>query len=143
MATRFQITIDCRNPDALAAFWADALGYVVQPPPEGFADWPSFLATIGLSDRVGKNSAVVDAEGVGPRVFFQQVPEEKTIKNRLHLDLNVSGGRQEEPEEGKRRVAAEAERLIRLGARKLREVDEADEFWTVMTDPEGNEFCLQ
>ncbi|HXT36407.1 MAG TPA: VOC family protein [Chloroflexota bacterium] len=142
MATTFQVVFDCADPDAQATFWAAALGYIVPPPPEGFADWPSFLASIGLAHRVGQANAIVDPAGVGPRVYFQRVPEGKTVKNRVHLDLNVSDSRSVGPEEGRKRVAAEAERLIALGARKLRDHTEGPESWTVMADPEGNEFCL-
>src|ERR1700681_3019132 len=100
MATSFQVTFDCADPDAQAEFWAAALGYVLQPPPAGFSDWPSFLAAQGMADLVGTASAAVDPAGVGPRLFFQRVPEPKTAKNRMHLDLNVSDKRQVGPEEG-------------------------------------------
>ncbi|HVA89481.1 MAG TPA: VOC family protein [Chloroflexota bacterium] len=143
MATRFQVVFDSADPDAQSKFWAAALGYILQPPPEGFADWPSFLATLGLTHRVGQASAIVDPEGTGPRIFFQRVPEGKTVKNRVHLDLNVSESRSVGSEEGRKRVAAEVERITALGARKLRDYVEGPESWTVMADPEDNEFCLQ
>jgi hypothetical protein len=142
MATQFQVVFDCADPDALSQFWAAALGYIVQPPPEGFADWPSFLATIGLAHRVSQASAIVDLDGGGPRIYFQRVPEGKVVKNRVHLDLNVSDSRRVGTEEGRKRVAAEAARLIALGARKVRDYAEGPESWTVMADPEENEFCL-
>ena len=85
----------------------------------------------------------MDPQGQGPRIFFQQVPEGKAVKNRVHLDLNVGGGLKTALEEKKRRIAGEAQRLIALGARKGREVDEPLGYCVNMFDPEGNEFDLQ
>jgi hypothetical protein len=135
MAHAVQVTFDAADPGALAAFWANALGYVVQPPPEGFASWPEFLTTIGVPESAfNSRSAVVDPEGKGPRLFFQQVPEAKAGKNRVHLDVNV----------GRERVDAEVERLMAEGATMVRvHDDEMGDRWVVMTDPEGNEFCVQ
>jgi hypothetical protein len=70
------------------------------------------------------------------------VPEPKTAKNRVHLDLAVGGGRDTPPEERRRNVAAAVERAVAAGATRLREVDETDEHWVVLQDPEGNEFCM-
>jgi Glyoxalase-like domain len=88
-------------------------------------------------------AALVDPEGVRPRLFIQRVPEPKTAKNRVHLDLGVSGGREVPLEERPPRVDAVVERLVGLGATKVRANDELDQYWVVMQDPEGNEFCLQ
>ena len=143
MATGMQVVFDCADPDTQAAFWAAALHYIVQPPPEGFADWESFATAHGMAEMIGKVSAIVDPDGAGPRVFFQKVPEPKTAKNRVHLDLNVSNTRRVGAEEGRRRVAAEVDRLVGLGARVFRVADEHGEHWVVMQDPEGNEFCVQ
>jgi len=143
MAVPFQVTFDCADPAAQATFWAAALDYIVQPPPEGYADWPSFLAAHGITIAADAASAVVDPEDKGPRLYFQRVPELKTAKNRMHLDLNVSETRRVGPEEGHRRVDAAVERLVGLGAAKVRVCDENGEYWTVMRDPEGNEFCVQ
>lgn len=142
MATKIQVVFDCADPDAQAAFWAAALGYIVQPPPEGFADWPAFLTAHGMADRLGTASAIVDPDGAGPRVFFQRVPEGKVVKNRVHLDISVTGGPRTPLDERRTRVAAEVTRLSGLGARKIREYLEYGEFWIVMADPEDNEFCL-
>ena len=129
-----QVTFDCADPGALSEFWASALGYVVQPPPEGFASWPEFLASIGVPEsEFGTASACVDPDGKGPRLYFQKVPEGKAAKNRVHLDVNV----------GKDHVAAEVERLVAAGATRVGEVDKGHERWVVMADPEGNEFCVQ
>ena len=88
-------------------------------------------------------SAVVDPEGKGPRLYFQRVPEGKVVKNRVHLDLNVGGGRETPMDKRKLRVDAEAERLAGEGATKVRPMEQRGEYWVVMQDPEGNEFCLQ
>jgi len=92
--------------------------------------------------RQAASTAIVDPDGVGPRIFIQKVPEPKTAKNRLHLDLNISDARRVGPEEGRRRVDAEVRRLEGLGATVGRAYDENGAHWVVMADPEGNEFCV-
>jgi Glyoxalase-like domain len=144
MVVRFQVTFDCADPDRLATFWAIGLGYQKQAPPQGYESWPAFLAAQGVpADQWDAASAVVDPAGAGPRLFFQRVPEPKAMKNRVHLDLNVGGGLGVAFEERRRRVDAEVERLIEAGAAKQRGFDRGHEYWVVMQDPEGNEFCLQ
>ncbi|RXR22059.1 glyoxalase/bleomycin resistance/dioxygenase family protein [Oerskovia turbata] len=140
MARTVQITFDAADPRGLGAFWCVALGYVEQPPPDGFVDWASAMAAWGMSpDRYNAFYAVVDPDGVGPRIFIQQVPEPKTAKNRMHIDVGVEG----EGAERVRNVREHAERLVALGASLLQEMDENGEFWIVLQDPEGNEFCVQ
>ena len=144
MATQVQVTFDCADPAALSTFWAAALGYRLQDPPEGFATWEAFLTDLGVpEDEWNSASAVVDPDGGGPRLFFQRVPEPKAAKNRVHLDLNVGGPLGTPLDERKAAVDREAKRMIDLGAEVVREVEERGEFWVVMRDPEGNEFCLQ
>ena len=144
MAGSFQVVFDCRDPMGLAQFWAGALAYVMQPPPEGHGSWPEFLAAIGVPESQWESrSAIVDPEGVGPRVFFQQVPEPKTAKNRVHLDVNAGGGRSVPEKERRARVDAAVERLEAAGAARVKEMQEQGERWVVMTDPESNEFCVQ
>jgi hypothetical protein len=144
MATAFQVTFDCADPDRLATFWAAALGYQKQDPPPGYATWPDFLAAQGIpEDQWGSASAIVDPAGVGARFFFQQVPEPKTAKNRVHLDVNVGGGLNTPVDERRVRVDAETERLTGLGATRLGDHEQHGEYWVVLADPEGNEFCLQ
>ena len=141
MASQVQVVIDAADPAVVAEFWAAALGYVVQPPPPGFDSWPDFLRQAGVpEDLWDSRSAVVDPDGRGPRIFFQKVPEPKTLKNRVHLDVQVGAG--VEPAERREVVAREVERLTGLGARRGQVVDEMGEHWVVMTDPEGNEFCV-
>ena len=144
MATALQVVFDCADPAALGAFWAVALGYVEQPSPDGFASWDAFLEQTGVpADQRNSAYAVVDPDGAGPRIFFQKVPETKTVKNRVHLDLNVGGGPGTALEDRKARLEAEAERLVAVGASVVGPRSERDEYWMVMQDPEGNEFCVQ
>ena len=140
-ARQFQVTFDCAEPERVARFWCAVLGYVVPPPPEGFATWHDFDRTLP-AEYHGKAFACVDPEGVGPRLFFQRVPEGKVVKNRVHLDVRVGTGLV-----GEERVAAleaECERLVGLGARRvlLLRADGVNESCLVIQDIEGNEFCL-
>ena len=144
MAVSIQVTFDCANPDRLARFWAEVLGYKLQDPPTGYESWEAFLTAQAIPEDQWNNlSAVVDPDGAGPRILFQRVPEPKTVKNRVHLDVNIGGGHGTPPAERRTRVDAAAERLVNLGATKLRTFDQHGEYWIVMQDPEGNEFCLQ
>jgi hypothetical protein len=144
MAVGIQVTFDCADPGAQAAFWAAALDYRVQVPPEEYESWESWGASVGLTaEEVSGFAAALDPEGAGPRLFFQRVPEGKTVKNRVHLDLNVGGGRGTPVPERRARVAEAVDRLVDLGATKVRTVDENGEHWVLLQDPEGNEFCVQ
>lgn len=108
MARAMQVTVDAGDPAAQAEFWAFALDYVVQPPPEGFTSWEQFAAHIAMPrERWNDLSAMVDPAGEGPRMLFQRVPERKTAKNRVHLDITVSPGAPD-PESGWTRVHADA-----------------------------------
>ncbi|HZD80612.1 MAG TPA: VOC family protein [Actinomycetota bacterium] len=145
MATRIQIVNDCADPSGLAAFWAEALHYRLQDPPEGASSWEDWLREQGIpEERWNDASAVVDPDGAGPRIFFQRVPEGKVVKNRVHLDLSISGGIRAPLEERQRSVDGEVERLQGLGATIFRPGSvQRGEYWVVMQDPEGNEFCVQ
>ena len=136
-----QVTFDCANPRAVAEFWKAALGYVDPPVPPGYDAWDALDASLP-PEKQGSVWAAQDPNGVGPRLFFQRVPEVKTVKNRLHLDVRVGTGLT-----GDERLAAleaEATRLEALGATRLylMEADEENESCQVMQDVEGNEFCL-
>jgi Glyoxalase-like domain len=135
-----QIAFDCADPAALAAFWVRALpGYQVQPPPPGFDSWEAFLEEQQVpKEDWNSRSAVV---GDGPRLFFQRVPESKTVKNRVHLDLHAGGGPAVPVEEQRANVRTEVARLQAHGATFVEEREELGVVWAVMTDPEGNEFC--
>ena len=145
---RHQVTVDCGDPNALAAFWAEAMGYVAednsrliqQVMDAGHADaqhvtevdgrlaWKGFAAIRHPEDPYDE----LRGTGKGRRILFQKVPEPKTVKNRVHLDFMVGGKRRRD----------EVERIVALGATILREVDEPMGAWTVLADPEGNEFCV-
>src|SRR5256886_10410151 len=144
MGTSTQIVFDTVDPDHLARFWAETLHYKLQDPPPGFASWPDFLKAQGIPESEWNSaSAIVDPDGAGPRIYFQQVPEGKVVKNRVHLDLNVGGPRDAPQGERRRRIEAEVHRLVQLGARQSRVVEERGEYFVNMFDPEGNEFDLQ
>jgi hypothetical protein len=106
------LSIDCGDAGQLATFWAAALGRPVDPgaTPESAAIAPS------------------DSGATGPRLLFHQVPEPKSVKNRLHLDL-ISNT-----------FEAESQRLVALGASRIRDVAHGSARWTTFADPEGNEF---
>lgn len=142
MATGVQIVLDCADPARLAEFWAAALGYQVQPPPDGHDSWDSALAAWGVPESERNSaSAVTDPDGTGPRIYFQRVPEPKTGKNRVHLDVNAGAGH---PQEERRAVVeAEVNRLAGLGGTVLRVQEDWKGWCIVMQDPEGNEFCVQ
>ncbi len=138
-----QVTFDCGDPGAQAAFWIEVLGYQLQAPPPGFHDWDAALDAWGVpEERRNDRSAAVDPAGTGPRLFFQKVPEGKQVKNRLHLDVGVSDGPDTAFEQKRAQVLPEVERLTSLGANVVRQGEEMDSFWVVMQDPEGNEFCV-
>lgn len=136
-----QVTFDCADPRAVGEFWRQALGYVLPPVPAGFESWDAFDASLP-SEAQGSAWACQDPEGVGPRLYFQRVPEAKTVKNRLHLDVRVGTGMVGE----ERLVAleAEADRLEALDASRVRlmRADGFNESCLVMRDVEGNEYCL-
>ncbi|MET8686796.1 VOC family protein [Streptomyces sp. NPDC004732] len=124
---KFQVTFDCAEPERLARFWCEVLGYVApSPPPEEQDSW----------------FACSDPSGVGPRLYFQRVPEGKTAKNRVHLDVRVGTGLV-----GDERLAtleAECARLVALGATHVQTLyaDGENESCIPMLDIEGNEFCI-
>ncbi|MGW2492018.1 VOC family protein [Streptomyces sp. NPDC001606] len=128
MIKQFQVTFDCAEPERLARFWCEVLGYVPAPPPEG------------SSGDQGSWFACSDPSGVGPRLFFQRVPEAKVVKNRVHLCVRVGTGLT-----GEERLAAleaECARLLPLGAVRVRLLYDGHDSCIVMQDIEGNEFCL-
>lgn len=149
MTLNYKIVIDCADPQAQAAFWADALGYVVEDnraiierllgagaiqedavvTVDGRPAFRTLQAVRHPDDPVQEGTGI----GLGRRLLFQQVPEPKTVKNRLHLDLHAGPDHRD----------GEVARLGELGATVLREVKEPGTEHVVMADPEGNEFCVQ
>jgi Glyoxalase-like domain len=139
-----QIVFDCKDPASLAGFYAQVLHYKVQDPPPGFQTWEEWLNSKGVpKDDWNSANAIVDPLGKGPRIYFQQMDTPKLGKNRLHIDVNASGGSKTPLDERKSQVDAEVDRIVQFGATKQREVGGVDEYCVVMTDPEGNEFCVQ
>jgi hypothetical protein len=113
MACRFtELVVDCSDPRSLAGFWCRVLGYETEEEGDGF-------------------SFIRGGEGEGPGIDFVRVPEAKTVKNRLHIDLSPRD--REQPEE--------VERIVALGARRI-DIGQGEVSWVVLADPEGNEFCV-
>jgi hypothetical protein len=140
MAFDVQIAVDCAEPHVLADWWAEALGWQVEPQDEAFirrmideGHATEDQTTRHRSALVWKEGAAVNSPDPGrPRLLFQQVPEVKTVKNRVHLDVRVGADRKE----------AEVARLIGLGATELWRASQGPHSWVTMADPEGNEFCV-
>ena len=140
MAFEFQVAVDCAHPHDLADWWAEALGWQVEPQDEAFIR--RMLAEGAASEAettrhrgalVWRGGAAITSPDPGrPRVLFQSVPEAKTVKNRLHLDVRV----------GPERQAAEVARLLLLGATELWRGAQGPHTWVTMADPAGNEFCV-
>ncbi len=131
MAHSIQLTFDAQDPPALATFWGLVLGYVEQPPPPGFDSWEAFAAANNIPpEDMGNYGAVIDPDGVGPRLLFLKVPEGKTAKNRLHMDVHVPDRQ------------AHVSKLVEAGGTERETRTEMGVEWTVMEDPEGNVFCV-
>ncbi|GAA1531355.1 VOC family protein [Streptomyces albidochromogenes] len=149
MTLHWKLVVDANDPHAQADFWAAALGYAVEDndalierligigaaPPEltveshGRRAWRDLVAVRHPDDPYDEESGM----GLGRRILFQRVPERKAVKNRLHIDVHSEPGTRD----------AEVARLETLGAAVVRHVKEPGGEWTVMSDPEGNEFCVQ
>jgi hypothetical protein len=147
MATPYKVVFDAADPHAQARFWAEALGYVVEDNRQLIKSLldqgavtdadivdvdgvPAFRTAIAVRDP---DAPVDEFSGIGQggRVLFQVVPEPKTVKNRVHLDLHVGDQRD-----------AMVDRLVELGAKVIGEGSEGPNTWMVLADPEGNEFCV-
>jgi len=146
----WQITIDCHDAGRMVEFWGPVLGYEKRLPPEGFATWNAWYRSVGVPedelDPTGDGAdRLSDPDGQGPNIWFQQVPEPKRVKNRIHLDVYVGGGREIPIAERRRRVDARVAELIDAGATVRNVADHTlshDHYFVVMLDPEGNEFCV-
>jgi hypothetical protein len=142
---RYQLVIDCADPDRLARFWAAALGYELAPVPAGFATWKDYYRSHGVPEEDLADGAdrISDPEGRGPSIWFHALPEAKVVKNRLHVDIRA--GDWAAPIDARRKsVDAEASRLAALGATITGALSEdSPDFYAVgMLDPEGNEFDI-
>ncbi|MDQ3096313.1 MAG: VOC family protein [Actinomycetota bacterium] len=143
MAYNFQLTIDSADPHVLADWWADLLGWEAEPSDEDFIRSMITQGYASDDDTTTHHGALVWKEGAairhpaedagpGGRILFQLVPEVKTVKNRVHLDLSV----------GADNVEAELQRLTSAGATFLHRGRRGPHAWVTITDPEGNELCL-
>lgn len=146
MPVRFQLVIDCADPDRLARFWAAALEYVLAPPPAGYPTWKDYYRHLGLAEEdLGDGvDRISDPDGQGPSIWFNVVAGPKAGKNRLHLDIHASGAQTDPIEVRKERVDGEAQRLATLGATITGPFspEELDHYAVGMLDPEGNEFDI-
>jgi hypothetical protein len=125
MATHWTLGGDAADPHRLAAFWAQALGYVAEP---------------GYDDPDG--ASIVDPDGRGPAIGFLRVPEGKTAKNRLHIDIRVAGEPPWDMAERAELIRAKAATLVAVGATVVGEESDEHLDHIIMLDPEGNEFCV-
>jgi len=138
MAYNFQVVIDCVDPHELADWWAEALGWSVEPSDEAFIRKMIAEGYATDGDTTMHRGVLVWKEGAairhpdGRRILFQLVPEPKTVKNRVHLDIFV----------GAENVEAELKRLTEMGAKFLHRGRQGPHGWVTITDPEGNEMCL-
>ena len=144
MSLVVQVTFDCADPAALSRFWNEVLGYRLDSPPPPYETWEEALDALGVpEERRNDASASVDPDGHGPRLFFQKVPEGKSAKNRVHLDVRAAPGLG--PDERMAALEAKCTELVALGATRLRRHEPEppmSQGFIVMQDPEGNEFCL-
>ncbi|MGN6332485.1 MAG: VOC family protein [Motilibacteraceae bacterium] len=142
----WQLTIDANDPALLAWFWGRVLGWPSVPPAPADAPWYEHYRR-RLGERAAFEDRLFDPEGLRPPIWFQQVPEGKAGKNRLHLDVYPT---RRDPslslEERVALVDAKVEEVVALGARVLRRERDDDpedpDYYVVLQDPEGNEFCV-
>ncbi len=144
MTTRWTLTFDCDDPGAQARFWTIALGYVDAPPPDGWDTWEDWLRHFDVAEEEwGDGASLQDPQGVLPSVSFLKVPETKTAKNRLHLDLQVAGGRHVDQAKRVERIEAMVAVLVEAGGSvSYRSMEKGELDHVTMADPEGNEFCV-
>jgi Glyoxalase-like domain len=144
MAYDFQVVFDCAEPHALADWWAETLGWEVEPQDEAFIRRMIAEGYATEADTIVRNGALVWSDGAAirhpdtpapgrrRRVLFQLVPEPKAVKNRVHLDVWV----------GAEHVREQADRLVARGATVLHTASQGPHEWVTLADPEGNEFCV-
>jgi Glyoxalase-like domain len=140
MAYDVQIAVDCARPHELADWWAEALGWEVEPQDESFIRRMIEEGHASEEQTVRHKGALMWATGSAirspdpgrPRILFQTAPESKTVKNRVHLDVRVGTDDRE----------SEVARLTAMGATELWRASQGPQWWVTMADPEGNEFCV-
>ena len=140
----FQIAVDSATPHDLADWWAETLGWVLEPTDEAFIRRMIAEGHASEAETIMHNGALAWRDGAAirhpdapsgltrPRILFQFVPEPKTVKNRWHLDVRV----------GEENVESEVAKLTERGATFLHKASQGPHWWVTMTDPEGNEFCV-
>ena len=132
MGSPFQVTIDCRDADRMSEFWSLALDYEIETPPLGYLSWADFLRANQVAmPSPGSVSAIVDPIGRGPRLVFMQAHGGRNGK--LQLDLRLGDDARKE---------AKVSQLEAAGGVRVRRIDDGGDWWVVMADPEGNEFCV-
>ncbi|MFK0096726.1 MULTISPECIES: VOC family protein [unclassified Streptomyces] len=123
MTSRFtELSVDCHDPERLAAFWCEVLGFTV-------LDRTDTMVEISSWDPTAED---IRARQMPPTIYFQRVPDTKAVKNRLHLDVSPID----------RSTEAEVTRLLALGATRVDIGQGEGRSWVVLADPEGNEFCV-
>jgi hypothetical protein len=144
MVYDFQATMDCVDPHALADWWAEVLGWVVEPQDEDFIRSMIAQGHATQADAITHRGRLVWRVGAAlclpdqldrpdrRRILFQAVPESKTVKNRMHLDVRVGAEARER----------EVERIVGIGATVLHRGRQGRNEWVTVADPEGNEFCI-
>jgi len=146
----WHLTIDSNDPARMARFWAPLLGYVPEPPPDGFDSWLAYYQHVVPEENLDGDpddyiDRIVDPAGEGPKIWFQPVPEKKTVKTRFHFDIYVAD-RSAPMEEIVATVDAKVAQLVALGATvdhsNRIDTDTLQRYGVVMHDPEGNEFCV-
>ncbi|MFN2537250.1 MAG: VOC family protein [Mycobacteriales bacterium] len=143
--TGLQIAIDCHDPSTLARFWCAALDYEPAPPPPGHETWRAWYLSIGVpEDELGDGDCqdrIQDPAGARPPIWFQVVPEAKTTKNRVHLDIVIGRGL---PKPERIEVVEQRARALEaIGATRVSVLSEYEDHYGVqLRDPEGNEFCI-
>jgi hypothetical protein len=133
---RVQVTFDCEDPTVLAGFWAAVLSY---PAPDVDGQRAKMRAMGIAEEDLGNWCRIEDPSRKGLQLFFQKVPEPKTVKNRMHLDVAAPS---DGPGSRRQQIDAEVDRLVALGARVVGPVTDEAGYFVVMHDPEGNEFCI-
>jgi Glyoxalase-like domain len=145
MPYRFQVAIDCARPHELADWWAETLGWSVEEQDEDFIRRMIAESYATDDDTMRHRGKLVWADGAAirhpdaaapdspwSRVLFQVVPEAKTVKNRVHLDIRIGD---DDPD-------AVVASLTKRGASELHRGQQGPHLWVTMADPEGNEFCV-
>jgi len=126
MTTLWTLGCDATDPHRQAAFWSQALGYVPEP---------------GYDDPDG--ASIIDVDGKGPAIGFLRVPEGKTAKNRVHIDIRVAGEPPWDMDDREQLIGARVDALVTAGATRVRDENYGEHLGhVVMLDPEGNEFCV-